>query len=111
MKSLIEAIKGRRTNYALGKNIPLRQEQITQIIETILPEVPSAFNMQSARVVVLLGDNHEKVWTLTKNILAAIVPAERFSATDEKIKGFAAAYGTILFFEDYVVLLKLSILQ
>jgi len=108
MKSLIEAIKGRRTNYALGKNIPLRQEQITQIIETILPEVPSAFNMQSARVVVLLGENHEKVWALTKKILAAIVPAEKFSATDEKINGFAAAYGTILFFEDMPTVEKMQ---
>mgnify|MGYP000659441847 FL=1 len=32
--------------------------------------------------------------------LRKIVPAEAFGRTEDKIKGFAAAYGTILYFDE-----------
>jgi len=100
MRSFQEAVVNRRTNYALGKQIEVLPAQIIEIVEKMVKEVPSAFNMQSARVVVALGDNHDKIWTITKNILQKIVPAENFAATEEKINGFAGAYGTVLFFDE-----------
>jgi Predicted oxidoreductase related to nitroreductase len=42
--------------------------------------------------------------TLPKKLLRKIVPAEAFSATENKIDGaFAAGYGTVLYFEDQTV--------
>ena len=46
MSNLHEAIKNRRTNYALGRNMSVSNEQIVQAIESVVREVPSAFNMQ-----------------------------------------------------------------
>ena len=63
-------------------------------------EVPSSFNMQSARVVVAMGEHHEKIWHITKETLRKIVPAEKFAPTEAKLDGFAAAYGTVLFFDE-----------
>lgn len=100
MRCFQEAVINRRTNYALGKDIKLLPSQIVAAVERMTQEVPSAFNMQSARVILAMGEHHEKVWDITKEILRALVPAERFAATEEKIKGFAAGYGTILFFEE-----------
>jgi len=100
MRSFQEAVVNRRTNYALGKQIEVLPAQIIEVVETLVKEVPSSFNMQSARVVVAFGDNHDKIWNITKNILQKIVPAENFAATEEKINGFAAAYGTVLFFDE-----------
>lgn len=66
--------------------------------------VPSAFNSQTTRIVLLLGANHKKVWEITKDELRKIVPVDAFKATEEKINGaFEAGYGTILFFEDQAV--------
>ena len=100
MRSFQEAVVNRRTNYALGKQVEVLPAEIIEIVEKMVKEVPSAFNMQSARVVVALGANHDKIWNITKNILKKIVPAENFAATEEKINGFAGAYGTVLFFDE-----------
>lgn len=92
MRSFKEAVVNRRTNYALGKQVEVLPAEIIEIVEKMVKEVPSAFNMQSARVVVALGANHDKIWNITKNILKKIVPAENFAATEEKINGFAGAF-------------------
>ena len=66
--------------------------------------VPSAFNSQSTRVVLLLGESHKKLWQIVKDALKKIVPAEAFVKTEEKIDhSFACGYGTVLFFEDQKV--------
>lgn len=100
MKTFLEAVKNRRTNYALGKKIAVSEKKVTDLIETLTREVPSAFNMQSGRVVVAFGQKHDAIWQITRDILQKIVPAENFAQTEEKIKGFAAAGGTVLFFDE-----------
>ncbi len=100
MKSFQEAVIDRRTNYAIGKNIPVLESQIIAAVERMVLEVPSAFNMQSARVVVAMNEHHDKVWEITKAELKKVVAPEKFDLVEEKRQGFAAGYGTILFFED-----------
>lgn len=96
-----EALKNRRTYYHINNHAPISDEKIEEIISTAVKHVPSAFNSQSSRVVLLLGENHKKLWEITKDELKKKVPAEAFGKTEEKIDGsFAAGYGTILFFED-----------
>lgn len=100
MRSFTEAVKNRRSVYALGKNIPVLETEIMAAIERMIKEVPSPFNMQSARVVVAMKEHHENIWHITENALRKIVPEEKFEPTKQKIDGFAAGYGTILFFEE-----------
>ena len=100
MRCFQEAVINRRTNYALGKNIQVLPSQIVAAVERMTKEVPSAFNMQSARSVLAMGEHHEKVWSITKETLRRIVPEDRFEATAAKVDGFAAGYGTVLFFEE-----------
>ena len=98
----------RRTNYTLGKDVTLPQEEITARIEAVVREVPSAFNMQSGRIIIAYGSAHDKIWQITKDTLRAVVPAEAFSNTEKKIDSFAAAYGTILYYDDTDVVKKLQ---
>ncbi len=66
---------------------------------------PSAFNSQSARVVVLFDGQSERLWEIVKEELKKIVSAEAFKKTEEKVDGsFKSGYGTILFFEDMKVI-------
>lgn len=100
MRSFQEAVINRRTNYALDKNIEVLPSQIVAAVERLTKEVPTAFNMQSSRIILAMGDHHDKIWKITRAELQKIVPAEKFSGTDSKLKGFESAFGTILFFEE-----------
>jgi predicted oxidoreductase (fatty acid repression mutant protein) len=100
-KSFMDAVKGRRTYYALGKEQVVGNDRIVDIVNEAVKYVPSAFNSQSARVLVLFGEHHDRLWDIAKAELKKIVPAEGFPATEEKINGaFRSGYGTILYFED-----------
>lgn len=99
-----DAIEKRRSYYAISNTSPVSDQKIQEIIEHAVKHVPSSFNSQSTRIVLLLGDNHKKVWDITKETLRKIVPAEAFKATESKIDNcFKAGYGTVLFYEDLEV--------
>ncbi|MDR1005666.1 MAG: nitroreductase family protein [Bacteroidales bacterium] len=99
-KSLKECIAARRTYYSISDNSLLKDEEIERLVEFALKNVPSAFNSQSTRIVLLLNEHHKALWQITKDVLREIVSEKAFSATENKINGFAKGYGTILFFED-----------
>ena len=100
MRCFQEAVINRRTNYTLNKDIKVLPSQIIAAIERMAQEVPSAFNMQSARVILATNEHHNKVWDITKETLKKIVPADKFGGTEAKLNDFAAGYGTVLFFEE-----------
>ena len=96
--------QNRRSVYALGKNLPISEQEALEIIDNAVKYSPSAFNSQTAHVVVLLGENHQKLWDITFGELEKFLPNEEAkAATKGKIDSFAEAYGTILFFEDHDV--------
>jgi len=99
-EAFLDAIKQRRTIYGIDKHITVTDERIQEIVEFLVNNVPSSFNSQSSRVKILLGSESIKFWEGTKEVLRKIVPAEHFAPTEQKMNGFAAGYGTILFFED-----------
>lgn len=107
-KDFFTAIKDRRTYYGISKESVVSEQRISEVIQEAVKHTPSAFNSQSARVVVLLGEQHDKLWDLTKETLRKIVPAENFAATEEKMTAFRSGYGTVLFFEDQSVIENLQ---
>ncbi|WP_192458501.1 nitroreductase family protein [Musicola keenii] len=106
--AFLQAIKARRSIYALSSTLPVSEDQVTQIITDAVKLSPSAFNSQSSRVVILFGEQHQKVWDIVKYQLQKIVPAEAFDATEKKLATFAAGAGTALFYEDTDVVKSLQ---
>lgn len=103
-RNLKEALKHRRTYYAIGNKSLISDQEIEQIIDFAVLHTPSAFNSQAGRVVLLLGGEHKKLWEFVKDVLKKKVPAAAFAATEFKIeKSFVSGYGTVLFFEDQAV--------
>lgn len=96
----IEIYQKRRTQYALGKNLDVSNEQIIELVKEAVRQAPSSFNSQSSRAVILLGEQSELFWELTKEALRPLVPADVFVNTENKLASFAAGAGTVLFFED-----------
>ncbi|HFC8547764.1 TPA: nitroreductase family protein [Neisseria lactamica] len=99
-QSLQQAAESRRSVYSLNKNLPVGKDEIVQIVEHAVLHTPSSFNSQSARVVVLFGEEHDKVWQFVEDALRAVVPADSFEPTAQKLNLFKAGAATILFYED-----------
>lgn len=99
-QSLQQAAESRRSVYSLNKNLPVGKDEIVQIVEHAVLHTPSSFNSQSARVVVLFGEEHDKVWQFVEDALRAVVPVDSFEPTAQKLKLFKAGAATILFYED-----------
>lgn len=108
-QSFREVVKHRRSYYSLGNQSPVSDEEIEEIINFTVTYMPSAFNSQSTRVVLLLGEHHRKLWDIVKEVLRGMLPDEIYMNTEAKINGsFASGYGTVLFFEDTSVVRSLQ---
>lgn len=108
-RDFYEALRHRRSYYELAPESPISDARIEEIVRFAVKHIPSAFNSQSARLVLLLHEHHKSFWELVKRTLQAIVPTDAFAATEKKIDvSFASGYGTVLYFEDTTVVRKLQ---
>ena len=109
-RTFIEAITNRRSNYHLENISPVSTAHILDTIDTILSVVPSPFNAQSARVVVLFGEQHLTLWDIVEKELKSRIPKDIFAKTRQKLhRSFRSGFGTILIYEDEATLDKLRI--
>ena len=100
-RTFAEALEHRRSYYSISNDSPVLDEEIVHIIRTAVKYVPSAFNSQTTRVVLLLGDEHQKLWRIVKDQLEERLSEEQYRQSEKKIDtSFSCGYGTILFFED-----------
>ncbi|MGP5133435.1 nitroreductase family protein [Psychrobacter cibarius] len=100
LATLQQAFDERRSIYALGNELPVEPQAIVNMAERVLLHTPSAFNSQSSRLVVLFGAEHQKLWDIAEEKLRAAVGDGDFSGTKQKLDGFRASAGTVLFYED-----------
>ncbi|OZI59196.1 nitroreductase family protein [Bordetella genomosp. 4] len=106
--AFLEALKQRRTQYALGRNVSASKAELTALIQDAIKHSPSSFNSQSSRAVILFGAESEKVWQIAIDEVRKVAPAEGFDKTEAKLKSFAAGVGTVLFYEDQDVVRSLQ---
>jgi predicted oxidoreductase (fatty acid repression mutant protein) len=102
---LKETIIKRRSIRKLKKSNDVDREVIEKILRTSM-YVPSAFNMQSYRIVALNGKNHDDLWDIVEEMLIEKMGKEKYieRGTGKKIQGFRGGNGTLLVFEDENVL-------
>lgn len=98
---LWEAIKNRRSLYALSNEEIVPRKKIEQMVTDALLYVPSANNSQTTRLVLLWGDHHKNLWDIVLAALRKETNDAQFARSKAKVeKSFVSGYGTILFFED-----------
>lgn len=103
-KSVYAAAKSRRSIYKYKDAIPISDMRLREILAFFLKHGPSPNNSQSARMALLLGNHHKKLW----DIVLAAIGSKAKPTTHEKITKFRDGYGTILFFDDTAVTQKLA---
>lgn len=101
-------LKERRSYYGINKEIKVSDERIKEIVEFAVKHTPSAFNSQTARLVVLTEEAHNKLWDITTETLRKLVGEGDFTGTQQKMDSFKSGYGTVLFFEDEAVVASLQ---
>lgn len=95
-----EAIEGRRSIYGICNESTITAEEILEIVDHSTKHIPSAFNCQSQRVAVLFGEKHLEFWGIVMEVLRKRILADEFRSTENRINGFAAGCGTLLFYDD-----------
>ena len=93
--SVLDLVKNRRTYYQLNKKLTIAESRVREIVGESLLHVPSSFNSQTNRVVVLFGAEHDKFWSIVTGVLKGIVPAENWEPTAQRMGGFQGAAGTV----------------
>lgn len=102
LQQLQQLAEQRRSIYALGNQLPVSNEEVVKLVEHAILHTPSSFNSQSTRVIILFGEEHQKLWQIAEDTLRAIVnDDEQFASTKQKMDSFKAGAGTVLFFEDH----------
>ena len=99
--SVNDALKIRRSIYQIDESAPIDDDAIVKIVTDATELVPDAFNMRSQRVIVALGDENKKLWDAAYDAFGGKVARER-------IDGFAAGRGTVLYYIDDAVVSALQ---
>lgn len=92
----IDLVKARRTYYALDNTLPVSHDRVTHVVEELVQAVPSAFNSQTNRVVLLFDYEHRILWEMISSALESDASAseEQRAATSQRLAAFNAAAGT-----------------
>ncbi|OJJ44114.1 hypothetical protein ASPZODRAFT_135584 [Penicilliopsis zonata CBS 506.65] len=104
--ALIKLAESRRTIYQLGKNPVVPDSKVEDLVRAAILNVPSSFNTQSTRLVLLLNKDHDRLWDITIEtfeglVKSGTVPEDVWKErTLPKLQGMKAATGTVLFYED-----------
>ena len=96
-----DTLTRRRSVYVLNKDLPIEKAELAAIIARVTTLVPDAFNMRSQRLVVATGAKQEALWE-------AVYEAFDGKVGREKIDGFKAAYGTVLYYTNTTVVKRLQ---
>lgn len=100
MSNLTELVKNRRSQYMIGNDTDLTNEEIVERITEIVRDVPSASNSQTTRVAFVFGDKNVELWDHILDVQKDILQGDMWEMMSGVMEGAKNAVGTILFFED-----------
>lgn len=95
--SMIQSLEKRRSYYQINRNLPVSEEEVLNIVKKVTELTPDAFNMKSARVVVVMGEKQVQLWNHVYDAFGGIIDRN-------KINQFQNGYGTVLYFIDEEVI-------
>lgn len=100
MSAFVDLLEKRRSIYALGTNSDYSKKDIETRIREVIKQVPTAFNSQTTRVVVLFDDANTKFWDHIYDVQKDVLEGEVWDMMSGIMTGAKNGIGTILFFED-----------
>lgn len=91
-----EAIKNRGSLHTLTDDVEVSDALIQEIVQDAVLHSPTAFNSQTSRAVVLLKEEHKKLWDIIYEAAQSkIAPPVFEKVFGPRVKSFRPAYGTV----------------
>jgi len=106
--TIIDSMKMRRSIYHLGKQLPISHDQLEDTVKEVVRLAPSAFNSQTARLIILYGDENDWLWDLVWQKVKPLLADGQEQSTKAKLAAFNSGAGTILFFEEMAIVTQLE---
>lgn len=102
LEVIAELMKRRHSEYALAPEWVAPQEEVEEVLTNVLQLIPTHFNSQPVRIVLLTGEAHKRHWKLIEEILIDQIGEDEYNkSTRGKIENsFASGIGTVVFFDD-----------
>ena len=93
--AFMAAVAHRRTYYALSPTSTIPDSKIEQIVTDTIKHTPSAFNSQTTRIVLVVKEEHKKLWDMIMAVYEEMLPKEKFEHAKGRMEGFRKGYGTV----------------
>ena len=100
MSAFVELVEKRRSVYSLGTDSQYTKNEIENRIREVVKQVPTAFNSQTTRVVVLFDEASNKFWDHIYDVQKDILEGGMKDWMSGVVNGAKNGIGTVLFFED-----------
>lgn len=100
MSTFVDLVEKRRSIYALGTDSQYSKKEIADRIREVVKQVPTAFNSQTTRVVVLFDEANNRFWDHIYDVQKGVLEGETWDMMSGIMTGAKNGIGTVLFFED-----------
>lgn len=100
-------LKQRRSTYMMSANTAVTEEEIIARLRENVSQVPTAYNSQTTRYVVLFGDANRKLWEHIYTVQKDVLDQQLWAQVSQAVASYQAVKGTVLFFEDHDALEKI----
>lgn len=98
--SFLEIASKRRSVYDLGKDSSHSIEDVVAQLRQVMDRVPTAFNSQTSRLVVVSGEDNVKLWDYIYDVQKDVLSQGMLDQMGPVMQAAKEGLGTILFFED-----------
>lgn len=107
--AFVQALARRHSIYAIGRDLPCSPKDVVKLVTDAARHVPSSFNSQSCRLVILFNEDHKNFWESVKSAIRQVSNDEQYAASEAKVNNcFLAGAGTVLFYLDRQVVENLQ---
>lgn len=99
MAELRKLMQERKSVYKIGRQTEVSPDQVAERLEEVVTDIPSAFNSQSPRLVLISGEKHEKVWDLIDASQKEALRPDSYASMATRFADAKKGLGTVLLFE------------
>ena len=93
--SVYDGMKLRQTVFYIAPHITIPDERVRKLVANAFHFAPRCISIRYARGLVLLGDEHKKLWDLTLEVARSSVPHSRLGFIERQVELFRKGYGTV----------------
>ena len=80
MMKITEALKARRSYYAINRELPVAIDRVMDMVKELTELVPDAFNMKSGRAAVVHGEKQDQLWNKIYDVFEGKVAREKIDS-------------------------------